>query len=494
MNEAQKTGIFAVVAGVAILLAYATRPVSVTKQDEKGGMAVGDLLFKEDASDITKAASLKITKFDENRLAMESFEIVRDKTSGLWKIPSEYDYPADAEEQLKNATTPLSDLKILSIIDDARRDDHSLYGVVEPSDKLEAGVTGVGMLVSVADSSGKSMASVIVGKPTDKNQDKIRYVRIPNQDPVYTVELDPAVFDTNFKKWIKPDLLQVRSFDIESVGIRDYRIERRQEGGRLTAAIGQNMEADMSYDSAGNKWKLDKLVAYEDNQPKEVTLADTEEVKSDKLNSLRTAAQSLQIVGVRPKPKGLAADLKADKTLLDSNESMLSLFEQGFIPRASGDTTEILAVAGETLLTTKDGVRYVLRFGEEVVTNPALDAGDGEKDKDNSGESKRERYLLVTAALNEAQFPQPELQPVPETIEDLKRMDAEKAARAEAAKAALEAATKPPANEKPSEEDKPASDKPAEPKSDEAKGDEAKRRSKERRSEERRNQARRSKG
>jgi hypothetical protein len=470
VNETQKTGLFAALAVAMIVLAVVTRPVSVTRQDEKGGMAAGDLLFKEDAADFSKAASMKITKFDENKLSMDSFEVVKDKTTGLWKIPSEYDYPADAEEQLKNATAPLGDLRILDIIADAGRDDHALYGVVEPSEKLEAGVTGVGMLVSVADAAGKNMASLIVGKQADKTQEKLHYVRVPNQDPVYTVEIDTAAFNTDFKKWIKPDLLQVKSFDITGVGIRDYQIERTQNAGRLGALMSKSMEADLSYDTTSSKWKLDSLVTFKDGQPMPVELTDDQELKTEKLNSLRTAAQSLQIVGVRPKPKGLAADLKADKSLLESDESMISLFQQGFIPQPKGDTTEIYAVAGETLLTTRDGVRYVLRFGEERVTTPGLDGEGDEESKPEDAASKRERYLLVTATLDESKFPAPDLQEVPETIEDLKKLDAEKAAAQEAQKAAAEkAANAADENAAPAESEKSAQPEPEQPKSDESK-------------------------
>lgn len=473
MNETQKTGLFAGLTVATIVLAIATRPVTVTKQDEKGGISAGDSLFKEDAADFSKAASMKITNFDENKLSMDSFEVVKDKTSGLWKIPSEYDYPADAEEQLKNATAPLGDLRILNIIEDAGRDDHSLYGVVEPNEELEAGVTGVGMLVSVADATGKSMASLIIGKSADKANEKLHYVRIPNQDPVYTVEIDTAAFNTDFKKWIKPDLLQVKSFDITGVGIRDYQIERTQQGGRLGALMSKSMEADLSYDTSSSKWKIDKLVTFKDGQPTPVELSENEELKSDKLNALRTAAQSLQIVGVRPKPKGLASDLKADKSLLDSDESMISLFQQGFIPQSQGSTTEIYAVAGETLLTTQDGVRYVLRFGEERLASSGIEGAADDEKKDEDPGAKRERYLLVTAALDESKFPAPDLQEVPETIEDLKKMDAEKAA-AEAAKKAAEAAPPARADESKTDESKTDAAKPDEPKSDETKSDEAK--------------------
>lgn len=478
MNESQKTGIFAAVAAVVLLLAFLTRPVAVTKEDETGTIKAGDLLFKEDTADLSKAASLKITKFDEDKLSMETFEIARDKQTQLWRIPSEYNYPADADEQLKNATSPLAGLKILRIDRDAGPGDQSEYGVVEPSDKLEAGVTGVGILVSIADATGSNLASLIIGKP-EKDNDQLRYVRIPNQDPIYTVEIDTTAFNTDFKKWIKPELLNIKGFDITGIGIRDYQTEQRQgDQGGIQVALRRAMEADASYDTTKSKWNLDRLVEFEGANAKPVELAETEELKGDKLNALRNAAQSLQIVGVRPKPKGLAADLKADKALLENEESMLSLLEQGFIPYPNGDTTEILANAGETLLTTKDGVRYTLRFGEEVITSAALQAGVEDKDKDkDSPTSKRERYLLVTASLDESKFPPPDLQAVPDTIEDLKKMDAEKAAAQEAAKAAIEQANNPAPPTPPAEpkaEDKPAepkADKPEEPKTEEPKGE-----------------------
>ena len=54
--------------------------------------------------------------------------------------------------------------------------------------------------------------------------------------------------------------------------------------------------------------------------------------------------QNLKIVNVRRKPLGLAADLKADKSLLDNAESTKSLQDQGFFPMESG---EVFASGGE---------------------------------------------------------------------------------------------------------------------------------------------------
>lgn len=74
---------------------------------------------------------------------------------------------------------------------------------------------------------------------------------------------------------------------------------------------------------------------------------------------------------MRRKPKGLAADLKADKSLMENKESLQSLVSQGFIPQESPEGTEIFATGGETLIGTQAGVKYLLRFGE-AVANEAL--------------------------------------------------------------------------------------------------------------------------
>jgi hypothetical protein len=432
VSESTKTAVFAVVAGTCILLAVVTSPRVNRNIDANGSLQVGTLLFNEKFADASQAASLKITRVDEDKLTMETFEIARDKASGLWKIPSEYDYPADATEQVQKATTPLSDLKILDVVSTSQGD-QSLYGVVEPNDKLTAGVTGIGMLVSVADENRGDLARLIIGKE-DADQPGLRFVRIPNQDPIYRVELDPAVFATDFKKWIKGDLLEVRSFDINQIKFRDYEIVLTQNGAQLGARMRYNMDADLTYDTSGNAWQLDRMLVYDGGQPQPAEMAAGEELKNEKLNAVRTAAQSLQIVGVLPKPKGLAADLKAEKALLESDEAKLSLFQKGFVPQEINGATEVYASGGETLLVTQDGVIYSLRFGEQRLSEAAV---GGESDEAAEG-SARERYLLVTARLDEERFPLPDLQPVPESLDDLRKLDAEK--RAQQAPAAQPAA------------------------------------------------------
>ncbi len=414
MNEGKKTAIFAAVAVTSLLLAIFTRPQSATTEKDELGEMVNKAVFAAKFTDPDKAASLEISTYDETLGTLKSFEVAKDKVTKLWKIPSHDDYPADASEQVRDATTPLTDLKILAVVT-SDRGEHAYYGVVEPSsEKLKVGDSGVGMMVSVKDESGAVAASLIIGKQDAKNQSQ-RYVRVPNQDPVYLVELTTTPFTSEFKKWIKGELLGVKSFDINSVSIRDYAITLQGQN----AFISHTYDADCDYDTTSSKWSLKKLVDYAQNKPSDSVLAADEELKSEKLNELRSSVQSLEIADVVRKPKGLAADLKADKTLLENKESMASLYSQGFFPNPGpGGSTEILSSSGETVIATTEGVQYALRFGETLARLQNNDA------KAASGETGLQRYLLVTTTVDESKFPQPELQKIPETIEEMLKLEA----------------------------------------------------------------------
>ena len=404
MNEGKTTGIFAVIAAVAFGLAWWSRPVPVSNESDLERDLVGTPVFAS-FDDPTVASSFKIIKFDEDLAQLEPFEVTKDGSSGLWRLPSYDDYPADAAEQVRDATTPLVGLKILDI-QTHDRGDHSLYGVVNPDDEeLSVSESGVGMLVEVKGDDDKVLASLIVGKEVEQAQGQ-RYVRVPTEDAVYVVEIDTTPFSTDFKKWIKGELLGVRSFDITDINLRDYVVLPTQQG----YGMQRNFDADLHYNAEDSEWALDKLLVYESGQAQETPLTEGEELNKTALNDLRNAVQELEIVDVRRKPNGLAADLKADKSLMENTESLQSLYDQGFFPQERPDGVEIFATGGETLVGTDDGVKYLLRFGEATTKLTTEDEGD---------ENGIRRFLLVTSTLDESKFPAPDLQPVPETMEDL---------------------------------------------------------------------------
>ena len=109
----------------------------------------------------------------------------------------------------------------------------------------------------------------------------------------------------------------------------------------------------------------DELVQFRDGERKPTELLPTEELNSQKLNDLKTALGDMKIVGVLRKPTGLGADLKAGADFMNNEESQTSLMNRGFyLADMGGDAPEIRAANGEVLVGLKDGVEYVLRFGE----------------------------------------------------------------------------------------------------------------------------------
>lgn len=411
MNEGRTTAIFGVVAAVALGLAYWSKPESITKTSDLIDTLVGKDVFPE-FQDPEAATSLEIVKYDEELASLKPFEVARDKISKLWKLPSNEDYPADAASQVRDATTPLIGLKILSVESNSRAD-HELYGVVEPDEeKLAAGTKGVGMKVQLKGDSDQILANLIIGKEVEQAEGQ-RYVRKPTEDAVYKVELSTDAFKTNFRDWIEAELLGVRSFDLTKVAVRDYELNLS------SMTLARNFDADVAFDQANSNWSLASYKTYEGGAAAPAELAANEELNTEFLNNLRTAVQDLSIVDVKRKPKGLAASLKADESLLKDTDSMAALAQQGFIPADMNGSTEIFSVGGETIVGTDEGVDYVLRFGQATASMATL----GE-----DAEGGLSRYLLVTARLDESKFPLPEIEPLPETVEEM--LAREKAAEA----------------------------------------------------------------
>ena len=92
-------------------------------------------------------------------------------------------------------------MKVINVAGD-RAQDHVEYGVVEPKvDDDDIVGEGVGKLIALKDGKGNRLASLIVGKDV-KGLEGQRYARIPGQDRVYTVDIDPGQLSTSFGDWV----------------------------------------------------------------------------------------------------------------------------------------------------------------------------------------------------------------------------------------------------------------------------------------------------
>jgi len=414
----RRTAIF-VAGGLGLLLAGAwtsLQPALRQRVRSDGEGAAAQVLFPE-LADAAKAASLEIVSFDDETATLKPFKVVR--SGGVWVLPSHENYPADAKEQLAAAATELVDRPILDVVSTSPGD-HETYGVIEPDpEKIKVGMTGVGQLVEMRDASGNRLARLVVGKE-DKRSGRggaapgrtLRFVRRAGQDPVYRVELDTTKFTTTFDDWIEKDLLKLSPWDIRRVTLDDSSctLGADERTGGLAVSLDRQCRITLGYDDREAKWSLVRLESFDDdNKPREEQLAADEELDSATLNDLRNALGDLKIVDVVRKPAGLSAELKAEEKFTADREAVASLAQRGFFPFQTG---EILSSGGETVVGMKDGVEYLLRFG-----NGTAVAG-GESGEAGSGGAEAQatsgRYLLVMARVDESLLEKPVLDPLPD--------------------------------------------------------------------------------
>jgi len=409
MSENTKTLLFVLTAVVILLISWVAQPTLLREEPEE---VIGQLLVKE--FDPSTAASLEIMRYDEKEARIETFEVAHDKQKGVWSIPSHDNYPADAKEHLAEAATSLLGVKILQLVTQ-KPGDHKEFGVLEPNpnDPRE----GMGMRVIMKDQKGDQLLGLIIGKETP-DRPELRYVRRLGQDAVFVAEVKTDKLSTRFEDWIEKDLLKLNPWDIKEVEIRDYSVDI------VRGAIIQRGQMSLEYnDTADPRWKLVQDIQATEKGLQPVSLGPEEELNTAKLDDMKFALDDLKIVDVNPKPSGLSADLKAEKTLIDNRAAVANLAARGFYPAQVEDRYEIVSNEGEIRVLMKDGVEYLLRFG-----GPA-GAGKAEESKKETASSKpaekpkeenqkaspgMNRFIMVTARFNESAIPKPQLEPLPE--------------------------------------------------------------------------------
>jgi hypothetical protein len=398
MSQTTKTVVFAGLAILSAALAFATRtgPVGVAPPDQ-----VGKPLF-EQFSDPLVAKSLKIVRFDEDLANLREIEIK--EVDGIWTLPSHQGYPADAENRIRDAATPfVSDLMTVIRVVTDEEGEHALYGVVEPSaEGSDVGDQGVGTLVTIKDAAGDNLVNLVIGKEAGEGQRYVRPAGEPKHSRVYVVKIDPEALPVRFDDWIDKDLLNISAWDIERLTLKDYTFQVAQTLRGPITDFEQRLEITVSDDNG--TWTLDSLMEDRDGNLTPTELLEGEELNQERLNGLKSALDELEIVDVERKPSGLGEDLKADKGFFNDQGAVDSLAKRGiYAVELPNGVAELLSTDGEVLVDTKDGVQYVLRFGQ--VAGVDADAID---------EAGLNRYLLVSARLNEAKFPEPELESLPE--------------------------------------------------------------------------------
>jgi len=437
-----KTLVFVAAAVVVALIAWFVTDASLqtpVAQDMRNQPLYPD--FKNPQS----VASLEIVKFDETRGEVHPFKVAQVKHAGKgpvrWSIPSHDDYPADAKDQVASAATALMGLKIIDMVSD-NKDDEREYGVVEPPKTITPGATGVGDKIIMKDSGGNELLALVVGKEVP-NHPNLRYVRKVGGSEICIVAAKTDKLSTNFEDWIEPNLLQIHTIDLKQIAIRDYSIRETGQG----LAIRHRGRMQLAYSDGGEPhWKLVSNLRFAGEDPNDargkwapIPMAADQELAAARLDELKTALDDLKIVDVSRKPAGLSDHLKVGSDFTSNEVLCDALADKGFFPAhldANGPA-ELFSNEGEIRLVMRDGVEYVLRFGQiagsGTTAKDAKKKGKGKdagkaKDKESTGLN---RYLFVMVEFDRNAIPKPQFEtpPEPNKAKEPEKKPDEKAAK-----------------------------------------------------------------
>lgn len=274
-----------------LLLGAAVQPRPALKQVA----AEQDRILFPELTDAAKATSLEIVSFDDALAALKTFKVAQ--VDGVWVLPANENYPADAKDQLAAAATELIDRAVLDVVTD-KRGDHEMYGVLEPDpEKVKVGSTGVGRLIELRDASGNKLARLIVGKEIPQpgrpsgGGKALRYVRRAGQDLVYRMAIDLGKFSTSFGDWIEKDLLKLTPWAIRRLTLDDsnYALTFDEQSGQPVLEPDRKSLIDLAFDTKDSKWSVMMMQGF-DKQGKPVAdkLAADEELAAGKLNDMKT--------------------------------------------------------------------------------------------------------------------------------------------------------------------------------------------------------------
>ena len=415
MNDNTKTITFVTVGAAVLLIAWFSQPsLPGSAPDEMIGQPLVDEF------DPLSATHLEILKYDEDAAAVRRFEVAQ--VDGVWSIPSHDDYPADAKDHLAEAAAGLLSREILGVVTD-NPGEHATYGVIDPDP--EDPKTGMGTRVTMKDKDDKVLLCLVIGKPVPDKTD-LHYVRRADQDPVYTAAVKTDNLSTRFEDWIEKDLLKMSAWDIKKVKIRDYSVDE------ANMALIQRGEMTLEHnDNDDPRWKLVEDEIFQRDKWVPVKMAEDEELDTTKLDAMKTALDDLKIVDVNPKPAGLSADLKAAESFVKNAQAIRSLMRCGFFVAQLEGQVHLFSNEGEIRVLMKDGVEYVLRFGE-IAGGSTSEKPDKEKEeegkKEEEGAEKSDtaglnRYIFVTTEFNPDIIEKPKLEPPPEKKPEEKPAD-----------------------------------------------------------------------
>lgn len=410
MNPLARTLAFVVAAvlsvGAAGLTYYSSRPAKVTWDTE-----IGKEFFPE-FQDPNKATSLQVATFDKEASKTNTFSV--EFKDGKWRIPSHNNYPADGKDRLKQTAASVIGIK-RGTLAGSNKEAHKQHNLLDPLDQSINETEGRGDRITLK-AGDTVLVDYIIGKKKE-GPGNIYYIRKADEASFFLSEVKIEL-STKFGDWIEPDLLGLKRDDVKEIFLDRYSVNEAE------GIVVQGEKSVLTRDNATADWKIDGIDAT------------AVKPKSSVISAMLGSLDDLKITGVRKKPEGLSASLQGDESIKLNQTTLLDLQNHGYfyIPKKG-----IVSNEGDMLVSTFDGVSYVLRFGEmiegsdveieigsptETTKKPAAEgekkegdkpAEDAKKDAAEEGAdkaSKKNRFVFIMAQHDPKMLGEPPVEPV----------------------------------------------------------------------------------
>lgn len=431
--QSVRTVIYAIVAalsaGLGFYTYYQNQPAEMAEFERVGEE------FYPDFNNPNDATSLKVTVFDEEQATIQSFEV--EQIDGVWRIPTHYNYPADATEQLAKTASSIIGIKREALIS-RRESDHPEYGVADPTSRDEKILKGRGDRITLK-KGDEVLADYIIGKAYPEKAGAF-FVRAPGEKETYVAEFEVEL-STKFQDWIDVDLLKIERDTVTDIIVNKYTLtEKTDPDGRTYMGTADVEEIDITREKFGTPWDIKQLDS------------EQEEVNNDAVKELVSTLVDTKIIGVRPKPDGLTPALgvtpEAARNPLMIANIRNDLASKGYFLVPQGENQlGIIAQEGSFYAATNEGLVYELHFGNvftgdlreielgqsEESTKDKSEEGDtnseekesteesaDDKATEENTETQQSRYLFVKVNFEPAYLgeeptkPQPRQEPQPE--------------------------------------------------------------------------------
>jgi hypothetical protein len=322
-------------------------------------------------------AELRVVTWDDAAGAAKVFEVK--KAGGSWTIPSHYDYPADGGSRVGKTSGGVRNVARGRLAtNDANR--HEEFGVVDPLLE-DATKKGRGKRVVLKDATGGVLVDLIVGARVSEG-DGMFFVRDANDSAVYAAKLD-ADISTRFADWVETDLLKVKAEDVRQLVISDYSVNEQQ------GTVDERAVTVLKRKDGSSDWESPGLAA-------------DKKVAKETVDKIMTQVTGLKLAGVRR----FNLNWLGQTGFFPVPNPALIARPNSLVVKLAGKDYALFGNEGRMDITTKDGLRYSLVFGEislEDEDKPSAEADKAKKlAKDVKDGGGHQRYMSVYVAYDPA--------------------------------------------------------------------------------------------